>query len=71
MGIEPRSLIQLSETLPIELTGTHICTFLISYFMKFYKSIVYLKQNKVLSFPENNNNNNNDYKKKKKKELGP
>ena len=41
--------------------------------MKVYKSIVYLKQNKVLSFPENNNNNNNnnnDYK-KKKKELGP
>ena len=38
--------------------------------MKVYKSIVYLKQNKVLSFPKNNNNNN-DYKKKKKKELGP
>ena len=40
--------------------------------MKVYKSIVFLKQNKVLSFPDNNNNNN-DYKKEKKKEkeLGP
>ena len=33
--------------------------------MKVYKSIVYLKQNKVLSFPENNNNNKEKKKKKK------
>ena len=37
--------------------------------MKVYKSIVYLKQNKVLSFPENNNNNKEKKKKKRVRSI--